>query len=95
MNHNKDQNTFEIKSENYTSVLNYQLDPDLKTMNINRTFVPDELRGQGLAGKLNKAALDYAAENSLRVVPLCSYTAAYIERHAEYKKLLKIKSKVL
>lgn len=87
MLHNKEKNTFEIKNGQITAELNYQIDHDGK-MHITRTFVPEELRGKGLAAQLNKAALDYAKIENLKVVPVCSYTASYIERNTEYKSLL-------
>jgi len=57
-------------------------------MYIDSTFVPDEYRGQGLAETLVKAALNYAAENKLKVVPVCSYAKRYIEKHPEHRNLL-------
>jgi predicted GNAT family acetyltransferase len=33
---------------------------------------------------LAKHVLDYARENKLRVMPLCPFIKAYIDRHPEY-----------
>lgn len=52
------------------------------------TIVPDELSGRGIAGALVKHALDAARSQNLKVVPQCSYVAAYIKRHPEYEDLL-------
>lgn len=52
------------------------------------TFVPPELRGQGIAEKLVRAGLDYARRERRKVVPSCSYVAAFIARHREYAALL-------
>ena len=57
-------------------------------MLIDHTGVPEAIGGRGVAGALVKAALDYARAESLRVVPLCSYTATYIQRHPEYADLV-------
>ena len=57
-------------------------------MVIDHTGVPEAIGGRGVAGALVKAALDYARAESLRVVPLCSYTATYIQRHPEYADLV-------
>lgn len=89
MNHIKDQNKFEIKTGEHTAELIYRLNSTDATMEIHRTFVPDELRGKGLAASLNKAALAFAEENKLKVIPSCSYTAAYIAKHPEYDHLHK------
>jgi len=52
------------------------------------TGVPPALEGRGIGGQLVRAGLDYARENKLRVVPLCSFVAAYIRRHSEYQDLV-------
>lgn len=53
------------------------------------TFVPPELEGRGIAGRLAKHALDYAREAGLAVVPRCPYVRAYIDRHPEYADLVR------
>ena len=35
-----------------------------------------------------KAALEYAKEEGLKVVPQCPFVRSYIERHKEYESLL-------
>ena len=57
-------------------------------LNLIHTYVPDALRGKGIAGEVLKAALTYAEENELKIIPSCSYVAAYIQRHKEYKNLV-------
>lgn len=52
------------------------------------TYVPPALRGQGLAERLVRSALAWARSENLKVVPQCSYTARFIERHAEFADLL-------
>ena len=55
---------------------------------IDHTGVPPAIGGRGVAGDLVKAALDYARAEGLRVVPACSYSAAYVQRHPEYADLV-------
>ena len=57
-------------------------------LNLNHTYVPNPLREKGIAGNIVKAALTYAEENNLKIIPSCSYVASYIERHKEYEKLV-------
>lgn len=52
------------------------------------TFVPPELRGQGVAEKLVRAALEDARRAGRRVVPQCSYVALFIRRHREFQPLV-------
>lgn len=50
--------------------------------------VPKKVGGRGIAGELVKYALEYAKYLGLKVLPICSYAKAYIDRHAEYNELL-------
>ena len=52
------------------------------------TLVPDELRGRGIAAKLACAALTEARQQRWRIVPRCSYVAAFIKRHPEFANLV-------
>lgn len=58
------------------------------TMYIDATFTPEEHRGRGLAAGLTRAALEYAREQALKVVPNCSYAEDYFEKHPEYRDML-------
>ena len=43
------------------------------------TVVSPELRGQGIAGKLFDAGVEYARENGYKIVPVCSYIVKKFE----------------
>lgn len=60
--------------------LHYELDAD-GCFVITHVEVPEHLRGGGVAARLVEAALLYADQNRLEVVPECSYAAAYLKRH--------------
>jgi uncharacterized protein len=85
--HNPDENRFETLVDGYLSKLDYIQDG--KNFVITHVGVHPELRGQGVAGRVVQVSLEYARENSLRVIPMCSYAAAYIRRHPEYAELTK------
>jgi predicted GNAT family acetyltransferase len=57
-------------------------------LNFYHTYVPDELRGRGIAAEIVKAGLSFAKKNDLKIVPTCSYVASYIQRHKEYNDLI-------
>ena len=67
-------------------VLDYQLSGN--TMTITHTGVPVSLGGRGIASQLARFALDNAKKEGWKVVPACSYVAAWIEKHPEYQGLL-------
>ena len=52
------------------------------------TFVPEALRGQGLAAHLVRAALAEARRAGWKVIPRCSYVATFIQRHPEFADLI-------
>jgi predicted GNAT family acetyltransferase len=77
---------FVVQVEGHEAELLYRQD-DLR-LTIDHTGVPEAIGGRGIAGELVKAALDYARTRGLRVVPACSYSAAYIRHHPEYADLV-------
>ncbi len=57
-------------------------------LTIVHTGVPEAIGGRGVAAALVQSVLEYARAGQLRVVPACSYSAAYIRRHPEYADLV-------
>lgn len=45
------------------------------------------LRGRGAAGRLMEGVLEVARGRGWKVMPICGYAAAYIQRHPEYHDL--------
>jgi len=84
--HNAAENRFETEVDGLLSVADYQLRGT--EMIMTHTFVPPELRGRGIAGKLVRAALEHARSERLKIVPACSYVDVFIKRHPEYAPLL-------
>ncbi|WP_390407555.1 GNAT family N-acetyltransferase [Lacticaseibacillus jixiensis] len=56
---------------------------------IDRTFVSDELRGQGVAGQLIKAVVDLARQEHKLLEPLCTYARHAFDTHPEYADVLR------
>lgn len=52
------------------------------------TEVPEAHEGKGLGGVLIRAGLGAARERGLKVIPICPFFAAYMQRHAEVQDLL-------
>ena len=51
------------------------------------TYVPDELRGQGIAEELLDALLADARAQGFTIVPLCPFAASQARRHPEWASL--------
>jgi len=77
---------FVLRLEGHVAELVYERRGD--TLDIQHTFTPPPLRRREVAAQLTEAAFAYAREAGLRVVPTCSYTALYVERHPEVRALV-------
>ena len=86
VHHDADAHRFHTRVDGHEAELLYSLRDG--RMTINHTGVPDEIGGRGVAGALVKAALELARAQGWRVVPACSYSAAYVQRHPEYAGLV-------
>ncbi len=84
--HDEDARRFSAVIDNHEAYVVYRPVDDT-TLEYRRTFVPDELRGQGIAGKLVTHALEYAREHGYTVIPTCSYVRGFVERHPEYQDI--------
>jgi len=69
------------------ALLKYHFDRDGR-LSLDHTEVPEEGRHRGIAGRLAKAALDFARERRLEVVPRCPFVRAYLEDHPEERDLV-------
>jgi predicted GNAT family acetyltransferase len=63
--------------------------PDVGVMRIEYVEVSPELRGSGVGKQLVEKAVAFATEASLRVVPICSYARAVIQRDPAMSAALK------
>ncbi|GAA1230757.1 GNAT family N-acetyltransferase [Pseudonocardia alaniniphila] len=52
------------------------------------TEIDDAFAGQGLGGKLVRAALDAARTRGLAVIPQCPFVRGWIQKHADYLDLV-------
>ncbi|MCF7535043.1 GNAT family N-acetyltransferase [Pseudomonas petrae] len=80
IHHDETGHQFEVNIDGYRAYLTY-MDLGKETLDIYRTFVPNELRGRGIAAALTEVALDYADRIGYTVIPSCSYVERYMERN--------------
>ncbi|WP_125591105.1 GNAT family N-acetyltransferase [Companilactobacillus jidongensis] len=57
-------------------------------ISIDHTFVNENYRGQGIAGKLLNEVLDYADGKNLKIVPVCEYAKLAFKNKPEIRYLL-------
>jgi predicted GNAT family acetyltransferase len=84
--HNAAHHRFEAHLGTEIARADYRLEGPV--MQLVHTEVPPRFRGRGIAGKVVAAALAYARERKLTVMPLCSYARAYMRRHPDAAALL-------
>ena len=77
---------FETEIGAKTAFLNYRQEDNRITLT--HTEVPPSLEGRGIGTSLVKAALDYASQKKLTVVPQCPFVADFIRTHTHYQKLV-------
>ena len=53
---------------------------DASTIVADHTWVDDSLRGQGVARQLLDVLVEYAREQQLKIVPVCSYVVVMFKR---------------
>ena len=84
---NPERHRFEIDLGDGTfAIAEYTLRPG-KIM-FTHTEVPEAHEGKGIGTTLMRFALGAARERGLKVIPICPFFAAYMQKHAEVQDLL-------
>ena len=84
--HNKTAHRFEVAVDGALARADYRIDGGV--MQMFHTEVPVAFEGRGIAASLVRAAIAYARENGLRILPACSYVRVYMRRHPEAQSVL-------
>lgn len=82
--HNKDLHRFECSIDGVLAVCEYRVEGDI--WEFFHTYVPESMRGKGVADSLVEMALKHVLSLNGKIRPTCSYVAAYISRHPEYRE---------
>jgi predicted GNAT family acetyltransferase len=77
---------FEATVDGHLCVADYRLQGAVLVLP--HTLVPPAVQGRGIAAELVRHALDWARAQGLKVLPSCSYVAAYMRRHPDTQDLL-------
>lgn len=78
---NTENSRFELEVESNLAYLNYVI--AMGHFCINHTEVPEELKGQGIGGKLVRHAIDFGVANNMKIFPFCPFAASYIKKNEE------------
>lgn len=89
LEHNPADTRYEIYvDDTLAGYADYAEREDTKVRDFNHTVTFPEFRGQGIAGKVVKFALDETRTAGYTVLPTCWYVDKYIAEHQEYADLL-------
>jgi uncharacterized protein len=83
---NTGRSRFELVEAGETAFADYRRDGD--RLILPHVEAPPALRGTGAAGRLMEGVLAIARGEGLKVVPVCSYAAAYMRRHKAHHDLI-------
>jgi hypothetical protein len=83
---NQAESRFELEQDGAVAVAAYDLDGEV--ISFTHTVVPVEIEGQGIGSALIGGALEAARARGLKVIPICGFVRAYIDRHPETQDLL-------
>lgn len=56
-------------------------------MYLDSTFMPEERQGKGVGTRMIEAAIKYAKEKGLSIVPVSTFSVEYFKKHPEHEIL--------
>ncbi|WP_047246601.1 GNAT family N-acetyltransferase [Maribacter thermophilus] len=83
---NPSQNRYEARVENAIAKIEYTKKED--KIYLTHTEVPQSLAGKGIGSKLISKVLEDIEQKQLKLIPLCSFVASYLQRYPEWNKLV-------
>ena len=82
---NRQLQRFELPVEDQVVFADYRRQPG--RLVITYVEAPPELRGTGAAGRLMQGMMEEVRLEGIKVLPLCPYAKAWMQRHPEFKDL--------
>ena len=82
---NRELQRFELPVDGQVAFADYRRQPG--RLVITHVETPPDLRGGGLASRLMQGVAEEARAGQVKLLPLCSYARAWMQRHPEYKDL--------
>ncbi len=77
---------FEMVEDGETAFADYIRQPG--RLVIPHVEAPLALRGTGAAGRLMEGLVAHARAEGVKIVPICSYAAAWLHRHPEHRDIV-------
>jgi predicted GNAT family acetyltransferase len=83
---NTEQSRFELTINGHTTFADYRRDGNI--LHIPHVEAPAPLRGTGAASELMHGIMHIARQDGLHIHPICSYAAAWMQKHPQFHPLL-------
>ena len=83
---NTAQQRFEYETEGRTAFIDYRRAGNV--LSLTHAEVPQELEGRGIGSAMTRAALDLIRSRNEKIIPACSFVAAFVRRNPDYSDLL-------
>lgn len=77
---------FEYEVEGRTAFINYRRAGNV--LSLTHAEVPPELEGRGIGSLMVRGTLELIRGRGEKMVPLCSFIDAFVQRHPAYQDLL-------
>ncbi len=77
---------FELIKDGHTAFADYKRGDGV--LSIRYVFAPEELRGTGAAATLMAGIVKHAAQENLKILPICGYAVAWLRKHPEHGHLM-------
>jgi len=85
---NKAERRFELPlGEGQTAFVQYEAAGE-GALALMHTEVPEGYEGRGVGAKLIEGAFQILQAGNLKIIPTCSFVAAYLRRHPQYQSLV-------
>ena len=86
VNDNTKLNRYELEVDGMIAFVNYSRTAGVAAFI--HAEVPHKLSGKGIGSTLARGALDLARAQGYKVIPRCSFIAAFIRKHPEFQGLV-------
>jgi predicted GNAT family acetyltransferase len=85
--HEEHRRRFVVRSDSGLAELSYQVTGD-GALDLRHTFVPPEVRDQGVAAALVEYAVQLARQNQQKIIPTCPFVSAWMRAHPQASDVL-------
>ena len=77
---------FELDVDQQMAIIDYHIKEG--KIYLTHTEVPKELQGKGIGSQIVSKTLEHLKSINQKVVPTCTFVAAFVARHPEYQSII-------